>query len=227
MNYTLVDYEKAKADLAGHDARWDSYLGNNPEKGRSARNACLTRMQVIEANLKAAGVLPQSDQEKLEQALDRAFPNAKNNQVIEFADKKYQRTFTPTARSNSGKSVTQWTSSWRTILGIIVAICLISMPNSVYAVTVVGSDLMCWSWGEVRRAPLSQQPMSTMELESSILAESWALGFLSGLAVNSGEDILKNVDPNSIWPWIDIACRTEPTATVGDVLLKWKNTRRH
>jgi hypothetical protein len=90
------------------------------------------------------------------------------------------------------------------------------------AVTVTGNTT-CSSWTNVRVAPLSNRPMTGIELMQSTWAESWALGFLSGLAVESGSDKLKTRDGNRIFPWIDNACRDEPNSSMGDVLLRWWN----
>ncbi len=225
MNFTLADYEKALADLAEQEAKWDAYTGNNPEKWHAARKTCRERVRLIELSLKRAGILTQTAHEQVEQALDREFSNAKSNQIVEFEGKRYQLKFIPAARSRSGKSVTSWKRWWQLVTVIAASVYMPSLSGSAGAVTTIGSNLLCWSWSDIRRAPLSQQPMTYIELEASVFAESWAFGFLSGLAVASGRDVLNNVDANQVWPWIDNACRVEPNATVGDVLLRWWNAR--
>lgn len=44
----------------------------------------------------------------------------------------------------------------------------------------------------------------------------WLLGFLSGMAVKSGKDILKGTDNPSIFLWVDNYCRANPLKTPGD-----------
>ena len=38
----------------------------------------------------------------------------------------------------------------------------------------------------------------------------WLLGFLSGLAAGSGKDILKALDNESVYLWVDNYCRVNP-----------------
>lgn len=38
----------------------------------------------------------------------------------------------------------------------------------------------------------------------------WLLGFLSGLAAGGGKDILRGVDNESIYLWVDNYCRANP-----------------
>jgi hypothetical protein len=92
-------------------------------------------------------------------------------------------------------------------------------------VTAAGQDVICSSWTDVRRAPLSWKPMSDMELESSLSAEMWALGFLSGFAVVTAKDKLRGVNPSEVWSFIDFQCILHPTETIGDLLLNWWNAR--
>lgn len=40
--------------------------------------------------------------------------------------------------------------------------------------------------------------------------ETWLLGFLSGLAIQSDKDALKGTDNPSIFLWVDNYCRTNP-----------------
>ena len=55
------------------------------------------------------------ESDSLNGILDERFPWAKSKQVIEYDGKKYQRRFSPLARSRSGKSVVEWGREWRLV----------------------------------------------------------------------------------------------------------------
>lgn len=104
--------ENAKAGLAGWQKRFDDYSGNNPDKYQSDITAAKANVREIEGGLKDDGAIPTSEHEKTERALDRAFPNARSKEIVEFAGKRYKRRFTPLGHSRSGKSDTVWGKSW-------------------------------------------------------------------------------------------------------------------
>jgi hypothetical protein len=93
-------------------------------------------------------------------------------------------------------------------------------------ITVIGANTNCAAWTSARRAPLAGQPMETMEYGLSMWAESWALGSLSGLAIQSGDDFLRNANFTQIWEWLDTACLANPNAAISDMLIKWRNSQR-
>ena len=109
---TIEDLEAARANLKKAVDRWENYDGNNPNKHRAAVADARVVVHEIEAQLKAAGVIELSDQEKLFKALDERFPDAQSREVVEHEGRKYQRKFTPVATSLSGKSVKAWQGSW-------------------------------------------------------------------------------------------------------------------
>jgi len=111
LMYSLADLEAAKAEWKSWEDRWDSYSGNNPDKYHSQREMAQAKVRAIEQYLKSAGALPLSEQEVLERDLERLFPNAKSKDVIEHRGIRYQRRFSPAARSRKG-SVTRWDKSW-------------------------------------------------------------------------------------------------------------------
>ncbi|MCA1494947.1 hypothetical protein I6F11_29405 [Ensifer sp. NBAIM29] len=112
---TLEELEEARSELARWTERLDNYSGNNPNKYRADINAARQRVRELEDDLKAAGALPRSAQEQLESELDRAFPNAKSKEIVEYRGRKYLRRFWPLERSNSGKTVTQWGKGWELV----------------------------------------------------------------------------------------------------------------
>jgi len=50
--------------------------------------------------------------------------------------------------------------------------------------------------------------------------ESWVLGFLSGLALGTKEDVLKRADDPSIFLWIDNYCQANPLKRVTDAVME-------
>lgn len=111
-HYTLQDLELAKADLAGWLTRFADYTGNNPDKYQADIKSAREKVRVIEAALKEDGTIQMSAHEKLEQTLDRLFPDANSKEIVEYEGQKYQRRYTPIERSRSRKSVTVWGKSW-------------------------------------------------------------------------------------------------------------------
>lgn len=113
--YTLEDYENAKADLARWNERWITYTGNNPDKYQADIKAADRKVREVERYLKDIGVLDQTDKEKLEKDLDRAFPNAQSREIVVYNGKKYRRRFLPLEKSRSRKTVTEWAKSWESV----------------------------------------------------------------------------------------------------------------
>lgn len=60
----------------------------------------------------------------------------------------------------------------------------------------------CGLWVEARQT--SSESLSVSGLQQM---EHWILGYLSGVANKTGKDILKDVDPASIFRWIDEYCK--------------------
>lgn len=109
--YSLADLEAAKAERKAWEDRWVNYSGNNPDKYHSQRNAAQAKVEEVESYLKATGVIPLSDHEALEQALNRLFPNASSKDVVEFRGARYQCRFSPAEMSRSG-NVKRWRKHW-------------------------------------------------------------------------------------------------------------------
>lgn len=110
--YTKEDLERARAELKDWQDRFNRYSGNNPEKYQSDIRTARRKVREIEEALKASGELPLSEQEKFAAMLDKAFPNARSREVVEYEGRKYQRRFYPLEKSRSGKTVTEWGKGW-------------------------------------------------------------------------------------------------------------------
>lgn len=57
--YTLEDLQAARADLERWQGRWENYSGNNPDKYRADIKLARAKVELIEADLKVRGLLPQ------------------------------------------------------------------------------------------------------------------------------------------------------------------------
>lgn len=112
MTYSIDDLEQAREALRAWEDRFDRYTGNNPEKYQSDIRAAQRKVRTIEAALKAEGVLPLTEEERLERELDAAFPDARSKQIVEHNGRRFQRRFWPLEKSRSGKTVTEWGKGW-------------------------------------------------------------------------------------------------------------------
>ena len=109
---TIKDLENAREELQNWEDRFDRYSGNNPDKYQADIRTARRRVREIEETLKASGEMPRSNIERLNAELDRAFPNAKNKEIVEYQGQRYQRRFYPLERSRSRKKVTEWGRAW-------------------------------------------------------------------------------------------------------------------
>lgn len=116
MVHTIEDLEQAKANLASLEERDSMDTSGNPDKYHTRIQAARRNVRNLEEGLKAAGVIPYTEQEQLEQRIDAAFANADNHQIVEFEGGRYQRRFHPLSKSRSGKSVLEWGKSWVRLL---------------------------------------------------------------------------------------------------------------
>ncbi|MCT2581149.1 MAG: hypothetical protein E5X23_08345 [Mesorhizobium sp.] len=110
--FTIDDLERAKANLERWTQSFDDYTGNNPDKYQSDIKSARVEVREIEAALKADGTIPLTEREKLENTLDRLFPNARSKEIVEHEGQRYERRFTPLERSRSRKTVTVWDRYW-------------------------------------------------------------------------------------------------------------------
>jgi len=72
---------------------------------------CIKKAEIL-ACLKRQKILPLSEVELISTALDSLHKRAKNNSIVEYKGKNYQRQFTPLKLSKSGKVVQKWAKSW-------------------------------------------------------------------------------------------------------------------
>jgi hypothetical protein len=94
----------------------------------------------------------------------------------------------------------------------VVAACLSSAVTDADAV-IVGGARSCGSWMESHNSGESSW--------TGIAAESWVMGYLSGLAVGKNKNFLDGIDSSSLYLWITNYCRANPldnTATASELL---------
>lgn len=70
------------------------------------------RVLLIEERLKALGLLPLTEEEKVWQELDRKFPFARSRDEVELSGVRYMRIFHPAEKNGEGE-VLKWAKSWR------------------------------------------------------------------------------------------------------------------
>jgi hypothetical protein len=86
-----------------------------------------------------------------------------------------------------------------TLLAFFIFSCLITNANAV----IVRGSLSCGKW-------VSDKSENKADGWSLLVNHSWLMGFLSGLAVYSKKDILKDIDPESLYLWVDNYCLAHP-----------------
>lgn len=111
---TLDDLRLAESELARLEDAFDNYSGNNPNKYRTSIGDAHAKVRMIVEALKAAGVIEKTEQERLEETLNRMAPNARHRDIISLDGRSYQRTFFPARKSRKG-NVTEWRGAWREV----------------------------------------------------------------------------------------------------------------
>lgn len=90
--YTLEGLEKEKKELESRSDFFDRYDGNSPNKGRAALRQAMRGVDSITRILKAEGKLPYTEQELLNQKIDKAHPGIYGKgKKVEFEGKTYER----------------------------------------------------------------------------------------------------------------------------------------
>ncbi|MBB5876168.1 MULTISPECIES: hypothetical protein [Xanthomonas] len=110
--YTLDDHAKAKEALELLRSKRSAYSGNNPNKFRADIETAKARLSDIESTLKEAGILQRTPTEQRDSLLDKAFPEARSKEVVEWQGKRFKKIYTPAGKSLSGKTVLKWNTHW-------------------------------------------------------------------------------------------------------------------
>lgn len=86
------------------------------------------------------------------------------------------------------------------------------LATSLYAAPVeIRGSRSCSHWQEESRYAKSSTDMNKVPL---LISKSWFLGYLSGRAEESGRNLLKGTDNDSIFLWLDNYCRANPGKTL-------------
>lgn len=72
---------------------------------------CIKKADILN-ELKKRQEIPISIVEKVSASLDNLYKTSKNNQIVEYQGKSYQRRFSPLKLSKSGKIVRVWAKFW-------------------------------------------------------------------------------------------------------------------
>jgi len=111
--YTIEDLNNANAELEEVAKRWSAaYSVSRPNPLDAEAKVVAERVREIEEDLKRRGVLPYTDHELIEEALDAAFPHAQSREVVLHNGKRYRRRFYPLEKSSTGKTVQTWRKAW-------------------------------------------------------------------------------------------------------------------
>ena len=97
------------------------------------------------------------------------------------------------------------------LLSGLVCTCGLSALAQEPGDVLVKSAVSCGSWITVKSPTLS------------ISYRLWLAGYLSGFAVGTGKDILKDTDPSSLALWVDNFCRANPLQDLGDAAFQLAN----
>ena len=84
--------------------------------------------------------------------------------------------------------------------------CLLSLNLVASAVDIRGSR-SCGKWVEEKRLSNSAKEMNKVPL---LVTRTWFLGYISGRADESGRNLLKGTDNESIFLWLDNYCHANP-----------------
>lgn len=109
---TLKDLEAAKAELDRLNELDGLDTSGNLDKYHSRISAKCEEIHVLTVQLKALGVIPYSDQERLWRELDSKHPNAANGVTVSHEGKRYVKVLTPRSKSRSGRTVYTWDARW-------------------------------------------------------------------------------------------------------------------
>lgn len=113
--YSLEDLAQAEAELKRWDDAFANDSSNNPNKYAAQRRDARSKIRRITEHLKLLGVIEKTEAEKLNDELDRLYPNAPSKLVVAHNGRKYQSRYFPLVQSRSRKTVKEWGHEWVTL----------------------------------------------------------------------------------------------------------------
>ncbi|CAB3763107.1 hypothetical protein [Paraburkholderia solisilvae] len=96
----------------------------------------------------------------------------------------------------------------KTAAAIVMALTLIATSDAHAQGVIIRGASSCGQWTEAHKSP---DPSI-----SSVAMERWLIGYLSGLALGTKKDIIKDTDNASIFQWITNYCNANPLDNVAD-----------
>jgi hypothetical protein len=100
----------------------------------------------------------------------------------------------------------------KTLILLFLSLSLL-LSSEANALTVIG-DRTCQKWIHDRNAAKKANP-SPDEIWQELADESWLMGFLTGVAVESYTDYLKQPNAEAINIWVDNYCAQHPLNFLG------------
>ncbi len=86
---------------------------------------------------------------------------------------------------------------------LVLVLFALGFSSGSYALATLG-DISCGAWVADRTAHKSTEHTD----------EAWLTGVITGLALHSGTDVLKDTDDDSVYIWMDKYCKRNPAGTV-------------
>jgi len=105
--FTLEDLEKLEQEHNGIKDE-DS---KNPWKGSGTLRYLNDQIKTVREHLERSGELPMEDWRSVQYKIDKEYPNAKSNDIVQFDGKNYQLKFFPNM-SRSWKTILSWDKEW-------------------------------------------------------------------------------------------------------------------
>lgn len=110
--YSLDDLVQAKAELEHWNNAFANDSSNNPNKYQAQRRDAGSKVRRITEILKDSGVIEKTEVEKLNDELDRLYPNARSKSIVNYNGNKYQIKYFSVVVSRSRKTVKEWGHKW-------------------------------------------------------------------------------------------------------------------
>lgn len=103
---------------------------------------------------------------------------------------------------------------------LLVSIALLLAWGAQAEELTIRASPVCGDWSKARQADNGR---------GALVQSSWLLGYLSGIAMGSETNVLKNAAPNeALFLWMDRYCVSYPTHSVGEGanVLYWELLRK-
>ena len=110
MPYTRDDMAAAQLAVEAAERRTENTRHNNPNRGRADLQRARSTLDMIVSDLRQRGIIPTPEptaKQRLDQALNKAFPNAQSREEVEYEGKRYRRRFV--------KAEYGWTPWWEEV----------------------------------------------------------------------------------------------------------------